>query len=72
MARSPYGDVFVAHADGTYQCEVCARLAGVDLGADETQTWEVGGAGWLAPLVCRTCRLSIPVVVDGEEAAVAP
>lgn len=60
------GRVFVADDDG-FLCEACAVERGVDLGDDAVQTWEVGGDGWLAPCVCRGCKLSIPVVVDGEK-----
>lgn len=62
-AAERWGSVLVAHPDGTFQCEPCARASGVDLEA--AQTFEVGSDGWTAPVVCRSCRLSIPVYVDG-------
>lgn len=63
-----FGDVFVAMSDDTFLCEDCAVRHGIDLGDDAVQTWEVGGNGWLGPVVCAECKLSIPVVCDGEEA----
>lgn len=61
-----FGYVFVALADG-FLCEECARDAQLDLGSDDVQTWEVGGDGWLGPCVCNECKLSIPVIVNGDE-----
>lgn len=58
------GDHFVADADG-FLCESCAKEAGVDFEDDAVEVWEVGSAGWLGPCVCRGCKLSIPVIVDG-------
>lgn len=68
MTAPRFGSLFVAHPDGTFQCESCADKDKVDWLSDDTNVWEVGSRGWLGPVVCRTCKLSIPVYVDGEEA----
>lgn len=34
---------------------------------DRTQVWEEGSDGWLSPVVCRGCKRSIAVVVDGDK-----
>lgn len=66
--RELFGDVFVAVDDGErFLCEPCAHEEGIDLGADETQTWEVGGDGWLGPIACKKCRRSIPVICNGSD-----
>lgn len=65
--RAKYGDAFAVIDGNTFYCERCAKEKGIDLGADDVQTWEVGSGGWLKPIVCTACKLSIPVVVNGEE-----
>ena len=62
--RAEYGDVFVA-MDDFFLCQACATADSIDLGDDDVQTWEVGGRGWTSPCVCRDCKLSIPVIIDG-------
>ena len=60
-----YGLHFVANPDGTFTCEMCfGDELRARLGDDDVQVWEVGSRGWTAPVVCATCKLSIPVVVD--------
>jgi hypothetical protein len=66
-AAAPFGDIFVAHDDGTFECEPCAAAKGIDFGDDDVNTWEVGGGGWLGPVVCCACKLSIPVYVNGND-----
>jgi hypothetical protein len=58
--------VFVANADGTFLCRSCIPPT-LDLGDDRVEVWEVGSSGWLTPVVCRDCKLSIEVFVDGNE-----
>lgn len=65
--RAKYGDAFAVIDGNTFYCERCAKEKGIDLGAEDVQTWEVGSGGWLKPVVCTACKLSIPVVVNGEE-----
>jgi len=52
---------------GGFVCEDCIQEHGLDCGPDEVQVWEVGSSGWAAPVVCASCKLSIPVIVDGGE-----
>lgn len=63
----PWDLIFIAHHDGTFTCGPCTP-DGVDPGDDDVQVWEVGSHGWTAPVVCRACRKSIEVYVDGEGA----
>ena len=56
---------FVAWPDDTFTCQECSNEAGVDWGADETQVWEEFSDGWIAPVICRECQLSIAVYVNG-------
>jgi len=57
--------IFVANADGTFYCNDCIP-ADLDVGSFDVETWEEYSSGWTAPCVCRECKLSIPVYVDGE------
>jgi hypothetical protein len=60
--------IFLANADGTFLCAGCTPPE-IDLGDDRVEVWEVGSSGWLSPVVCRDCKLSIEVFVDGNEVA---
>lgn len=65
-ANTPKHDgIFVANADGTFTCADCIP-ADLDVGSSGVETWEEHSHGWTAPCVCRECKLSIPVYVDGE------
>ncbi len=57
---------FVANADGTFLCNRCIPPH-LDLGDERVEVWEVGSSGWLTPVICRDCKLSIEVFVDGNE-----
>jgi hypothetical protein len=60
-----YGHVFVVLEDGsTFLCEACATTDRVDLATADT--WEVGSTGWLGPVVCAHCGLSIPIYVEED------
>jgi hypothetical protein len=58
--------VFVAHGGDSYTCEDCfspdlrARLGDVEI-------WEEGSHGWIGQPKCSSCKLSIPVYVDGDD-----
>jgi len=64
--RHPWDDFFIANDDGTFTCGPCIP-DGIDPGDEEVEVWEVGGHGWLGPVVCHVCKLSIEVYLDGEE-----
>lgn len=57
----------VPGTDDTFVCECCARLRKIDLGDPKVEVWECMSGGWLSPVVCADCRLSLPVIVDGDE-----
>lgn len=63
---------FIADRD-TFLCGDCnAHTNEYDVGLDRTEVWEWFSHGWLGPVVCRRCKLSIPVVIDGEAPAGRP
>lgn len=63
-----YDDIFVANKDDTFTCGPClTESERKTLGDPEVEVWEVGGDGWMNPIVCKRCKMSIPVVVNGEE-----
>lgn len=65
-----FGEVFAAIDNGqNFACEPCALKKKIKLHSDKVQTWEVGSNGWLAPISCKYCHRSIPVVCDGMETA---
>jgi hypothetical protein len=57
--------IFVANRDGTYHCADCIPST-VDLGDPDVEVWEERSDGWLRPVICCKCKLSIPVYVDGK------
>ena len=62
--------LFVAEEEGAYLCSDCIP-ASLDLGDPAVEVWEEFSDGWTGPCVCRVCKLSIPVYVDGQEAEAA-
>jgi hypothetical protein len=60
-----FGDIFVAMPDG-FLCQECVIVHKIDVGSDDVDVWQVGSDGWIGPCVCSGCKLSIPVIVDGE------
>ncbi len=38
-----------------------------NLGESFVDTWEIHSDGWMKPIVCQVCKLSIPVIIDGVE-----
>lgn len=64
-----FGEVFaVVDGGSSFLCEPCAKKEKVELDSEHVPTWEVGSSGWLAPIACKKCLRSIPVVCDGEPA----
>ena len=66
MPSEPSDDIFVAHDDGSFTCSDCTPTS-LDLGDPDVEVWEVGSRGWTGPVVCRDCKLSIEVYVDGRD-----
>lgn len=60
MAKKKPGAHFVANQDGTFLCSACIP-DDVDLASDAVQVWPYYSRGWLAPVICKGCRLTIPV-----------
>lgn len=61
-----FGECFVAiEGVARFLCEPCAVKKGVVPHSDDVLTWDVGCAGWLAPILCEECRRSIPIICDG-------
>lgn len=62
--------LFVTTPEGAL-CDDCipAELR-ARMGDDDVEVWEEGSGGWIAPVICKECKLSIPVYVDGEGAAI--
>lgn len=64
-AEPTFGTVFAAIEGGSaFLCEECATEAKVELDSEAVPTWEIGSVGWLGPVVCRDCGLSIPIYVS--------
>lgn len=62
-----FGTVFAAVDGGAvFLCEECATAAKVELDSESVPTWEIGSVGWLGPVVCRDCGLSIPIYVSSS------
>lgn len=60
---------FVARED-SYLCEDClARHPEIDISLPETQVWSEDSDGWLNPIACHDCGLSIPITLTPEAAA---
>lgn len=58
---------FIAHEGGGYTCEDCwTPEQRASAGDDDVEVWREHTDGWTAPVVCKVCKLSIPVYVDGE------
>lgn len=67
-SSSAYEDIFVANDNDTFTCGPCLTPKEVKaLGNDDVEVWNVGSDGWTAPVVCHRCKMSIPVVVDGNK-----
>lgn len=64
-------EYFIALKGGKFLCGECNEhrpaATKLDVSLDEVEVWEEGGHGWLAPVVCVDCHLSIPVYIDGKE-----
>lgn len=57
-------DWFIADGD-TFLCGDCnERTRAFDVSHDTTEVWEWFSHGWLGPVVCRACKLCIPVYID--------
>ena len=55
------------HDGDEFVCGDCNhRLKLHDVSLDTTEVWEWFSNGWLGPCVCRVCKLSIPVILDGD------
>ena len=62
--RHPWRDIFVIEGDEV-TCGPCLP-DDIDPADTDVEVWEFGSNGWLRPMVCSQCKLSIPVYVDGE------
>lgn len=63
-----FGEVFAVIDGGSnFLCEPCAVEEKIELHSEHVPTWEVGSNGWLAPIACKKCKRSIPVICDGVE-----
>lgn len=62
----PWDNFFIANEDGTFTCGPCIPDS-IDPAAEEVEVWDVGGHGWLKPVVCHVCKISLEVYLDGEE-----
>lgn len=64
--------IFVA-LDNDFLCEDClpADLR-ARLGDEDVQVWGEYSSGWTEPVICRDCRRSIPVFVNGHVAHEGP
>lgn len=58
-------DWFVANEDDTYYCGDCLPPE-IYPGDPDVEVWEFYSTGWLAPCMCKICKLSLPIYLDGE------
>jgi len=61
-----YCDAVVHCDNGQCHAHPIEREYNIDCSPDDVECWDVGSEGWISPVVCKQCKLSIPVVVDGE------
>lgn len=59
------GNVFVCDSEAGIFCSDCIP-DDLDISDEDVQTWEEHSGGWISPVICQVCKLSIPVYVDGE------
>lgn len=61
----PWKTIFVAVSDG-FICGPCLP-DGVDPEDQDVEVWDLWSSGWTGPCVCKVCKLSIPVYIDGDD-----
>lgn len=62
-------DWFIAEPRGKFVCAECNAEPGGphhDPSDDRVEVWPYYSDGWTAPCICRMCKLSLPIYVNGR------